>query len=146
MDIIHVKKYIKQGFTNEEIANKMGFSVEDIRIIRLYVVTACVDFKEQVVVEVRLEEYIKLVLRNEFNLTKEQLSSVTSPFLTLKDIEELQKLKMSPDSKSTITKYAEDLMLSWLQPLYWEEYDCDPNLIDMEKVGIVRKETNRVFR
>lgn len=139
------EEFIKQGFTNEEIANKIRLSVNDVRTIRYYEITASVDSKEQVVVEVRLEEYIKLVLKNEFNLTKKRLSSVTSPFLTQENIEDLKKLKMVPDSKDAITRYAEDLMLDWLQPLYLEEYDCveqydcDTNLIDMEKVEIVRK-------
>lgn len=145
LDIVNTKEYIKQGFSNEEIANKIRLSVNDVRTIRYYEITASVDFKEQVVVEVRLEEYIKLVLKNEFNLTKKRLSSVTSPFLTQENIEDLKKLKMVPDSKDAITRYAEDLMLDWLQPLYLEEYDCveqydcDTNLIDMEKVEIVRK-------
>lgn len=149
LDIVNTKEYIKQGFTNEEIANKIRLSVNDVRTIRYYEITASVDFKEQVVVEVRLEEYIKLVFKNEFNLTKEQLSSVTSPFLTQKTIEDLEKLKMGPDSKAAITRYAEDLMLFWLQPLYLDEYDCienyscNPDLIDMERIEIVRKKVRK---
>ena len=145
LDIVNTKEYIKQGFSNEEIADKIRLSSDDVRTIRYYEITASVDFKEQVVVEVRLENYIKLILENEFNLTKEQLSSVTSPFLTQENIEDLEKLKMGPDSKDAITRYAEDLMLVWLQPLYLDEYDCienyncDSNLIDTEKIEIVRK-------
>lgn len=73
LDIINVKKYIKQGFSNEEISNEIKLSVEDIRKIRYEEVTIHVYFREQVVVEVRLEKYIKLVLENKLNLTKEQL-------------------------------------------------------------------------
>lgn len=72
-------------------------------------------------------------------MTKEQLFHVTSPFLTLKDIEELEKLKIAPNSNNAIKRYAEDLMVDWLQPLYFYEYDCDPKIIDMEKVDIIRK-------
>lgn len=138
LDIINVKKYIKQGFSNEEISNEIKLSVEDIRKIRYEEVTIHVYFREQVVVEVRLEKYIKLVLENKLNLTKEQLFHVTSPFLTLKDIEELEKLKIAPNSNNAIKRYAEDLMVDWLQPLYFYEYDCDPKIIDMEKVDIIR--------
>ena len=139
LDIINVKKYIKQGFSNEEISNEIKLSVEDIRKIRYEEVTIHVYFRERVVVEVRLEKYIKLVLENKLNLTKEQLFHVTSPFLTLKDIEELEKLKIAPNSNNAIKRYAEDLMVDWLQPLYFYEYDCDPKIIDMEKVDIIRK-------
>ena len=54
LDIINVKKYIKQGFSNEEISNEIKLSVEDIRKIRYEEVTIHVYFREQVVVEVRL--------------------------------------------------------------------------------------------
>ena len=149
LDIVNAKEYIKQGFTNEEIANKIGLSEKYVRTIRYYEITACVDFKEQVVVEVKLEYYIKLVLENEFNLTKEQFAAATSPFLTKENIEDLEKLKMGPDSKAAITRYAEDLMLFWLQPLYLDEYDCienyscNPDLIDMERIEIVRKKVRK---
>lgn len=99
-----------------------------------------VDVKEHIAVEVVIKKNMEFVINSLYKniLSKEDIVNTVEPFLSIEDVDKIDKFKDFPNSKTILNRIKEDLVVKWLEPLYLEE-NTDKEDIDMEKVKIVRR-------
>lgn len=138
--VISVKANIIQGCDNKEIAERTCLSVEEVRKIRYDEVITGVDVKEHIAVEVVIKKNIEFVIDSLYKniRSEEAIVNIVEPFLSLDDVEKIDRFKDFPNSKIILNRFKEDLIIKWLEPLYLEE-NTDKEDIDMEKIKIVRE-------
>ena len=138
--VMSVKANIIQGCDNKEITERTCLPVEEIRKIRYDEVTTGVDVKEHIAVEVVIKKNMEFVINSLYKniLSKEDIVNTVEPFLSIEDVDKIDKFKDFPNSKTILNRIKEDLVVKWLEPLYLEE-NTDKEDIDMEKVKIVRR-------
>lgn len=138
--VISTKANIIQGCDNKEIAERTDLSIEEVRKIRYDEIITGVDVKEHIAVDVVVKKNIEFVINSLHKniLSKEEIVNTVEPFLSVEDVEKIDKFKDFPNAKSILNRFKEDLIVKWLEPLYLEE-SADKQDIDMEKVNIVRE-------